>query len=661
ATTRKETEQWFFKITAYADQLLNNIPKLNWPKKITIAQQNWIGKTQGLNVSFRVDGSNEKIVIWTKFWETIFGTTFLVIAPEYPIIKSLQIPSSKKQSIENYIREASKKTEQQRKIEEKEKTGVFTGVYAINPASQEKVPVWIADYVLTDVGTGAVMGVPSHDLRDFEFAKKYGQPVTQVIEPTNGSGKKIDLKTEAYEEVNEGVMINSGRFNGLSVGKCINEITAWLAKRGVGRTAVNYKLRDWIFSRQRYWGEPIPILHFEDGSCRALDLSELPLTPPELSDYKPTQDGMSPLAKVREWVEIIDPKTGKRALRETHTMPQWAGSCWYYLRFCDPHNDEAAWDGAKERYWMPVDLYVGGVEHAVLHLLYARFWHKVLYDSDLVSTKEPFQTLRNQGLVTAHAYKREGGGYVAPDEVAIRDKKAYDKKTQEKLVTLVEKMSKSKLNGVAPDEMVAEHGADALRLYEMFMGPFEQEKLWNTDAMHGCHRFLSRVYDLVFSEKLVDQEDEVASKLAHRLVHSVERDVETLSFNTAIAKMMEFINAFQPLEKYPRSALCFLIQALYPFAPHLAEEAWEHLGGSESLTYHPFPSINPVYLEDLTVLYIVQINGKMRGKWELPKDKNEEELLCFIKKQPQIAKYLKKEIKKVIYVPNKLINLVVDG
>ena len=665
---RRPLRQWILKITAYAERLLEDLEELDWPDSLKKLQRNWIGKSEGAQIDFSLEKRLEVITVFTTRPDTLFGATFLVLSPEHPLVGSITT-EDQQESVLAYQSEVARKSDRERSDVAKEKTGVFTGGYALHPVTGKKLPVWIADFVLMGYGSGAIMAVPSGDERDFECAQKFSLPIIPVVLPDLEQLSKEEMPKSAQQEIldgtrnwtGEGKLIHSQFLDGLDTASAKEKMIAWLEQEGRGKRSVSYKLRDWLFSRQRYWGEPIPILHFEDGSCRALDLSELPLTPPELSDYKPTQDGMSPLAKVREWVEIIDPKTGKRALRETHTMPQWAGSCWYYLRFCDPHNDEAAWDGAKERYWMPVDLYVGGVEHAVLHLLYARFWHKVLYDSDLVSTKEPFQTLRNQGLVTAHAYKREGGGYVAPDEVAIRDKKAYDKKTQEKLVTLVEKMSKSKLNGVAPDEMVAEHGADALRLYEMFMGPFEQEKLWNTDAMHGCHRFLSRVYDLVFSEKLVDQEDEVASKLAHRLVHSVERDVETLSFNTAIAKMMEFINAFQPLEKYPRSALCFLIQALYPFAPHLAEEAWEHLGGSESLTYHPFPSINPVYLEDLTVLYIVQINGKMRGKWELPKDKNEEELLCFIKKQPQIAKYLKKEIKKVIYVPNKLINLVVDG
>jgi leucyl-tRNA synthetase len=428
-----------------------------------------------------------------------------------------------------------------------------------------------------------------------------------------------------------------------------------------GERSINYKLRDWLFSRQRYWGEPFPILHFEDGTKRALTVDELPLCPPQLIDYKPSPTGESPLARVREWVEIVDPKTGKKAWRETNTMPQWAGSCWYYLRFCDPQNDQAAWDKAIEKYWMPVDLYVGGVEHAVLHLLYARFWHKVLYDAGLVSTNEPFQKLRNQGLVIARAYQHPNGGYVLPEEVEEKEGNYYQRGTGEKLYAQIEKMSKSKLNGVTPDEMVEEFGADALRLYEMFMGPFDKEKLWNTDAVNGCRRFLNRFYDLVFSEKVCDEEDEEALKLGHRLLDVVEKDIEQFHFNTAIAKMMEFINTFAPLPRYPRSMLRIFTQLLYPLAPHIAEEAWEHLAGEGLLTFAPLPAVNPAYLVDDTVMYIVQVNGKLRGKWLLPKDKSEKELLAFIKTQPQIAKHITGDVEKVIYVPNKLLNLVIHG
>jgi leucyl-tRNA synthetase len=434
----------------------------------------------------------------------------------------------------------------------------------------------------------------------------------------------------------------------------------WLEKNQKGERTVNYKLRDWLFSRQRYWGEPFPILHFPDGTQRVLDVDELPLCPPELKDFKPSATGESPLAKVKDWVEIVDLKTGKKARRETNTMPQWAGSCWYYLRFCDPHNDQEAWDKEVERYWMPVDLYVGGVEHAVLHLLYARFWHKVLYDCGYVSTSEPFQTLRNQGLLVARSYQHPNGGYVPPEEVEEKNGAFFQIGTQEKLQSQIEKMSKSKLNGVTPDDMIEDFGADSLRLYEMFMGPFDKEKVWNTDAVSGCRRFLNRFYDLVMSDKVGEEETEEALKLGHRLVCYAEKDIESMQFNTAIAKMMEFINAFSQLPIYPKTVLRMLTQVLYPFAPHIAEEAWEHLGGKESLTYIPFPSYDPAYLVDATVLYVVQVNGKVRGKWMLPKDTGEEELLSFIKTQPNIAKHLTGPISKVFYVPNKLISLVCD-
>ncbi|NGX45416.1 MAG: hypothetical protein K940chlam2_00568, partial [Chlamydiae bacterium] len=434
----------------------------------------------------------------------------------------------------------------------------------------------------------------------------------------------------------------------------------WLESTGNGERTITYKLRDWLFSRQRYWGEPFPILHFEDGSRRVLDVHELPLCPPELIDFKPTESGESPLARVPDWVNIVDPKTGKPAKREINTMPQWAGSCWYYLRFCDPENENAAWDKVKESYWLPVDMYVGGVEHAVLHLLYARFWHKVLYDCGLVSTSEPFQTLRNQGLVTAYAYKLPQGGYVAPEEVEEKEGRYFQMGSGIELDAQVEKMSKSKLNGITPDEIVEEYGADSLRLYEMFMGPFDKEKLWNSHAVSGCSRFLKRFYEMIFSEKVSEEESEEALRLGHRLVHGVEKDIENLQLNTAIAKMMEFMNAFTKLPAYPKSVLRMVTQALYPFAPHIAEEAWEHLGGdSEGLTYHPFPEVDTAYLVDEATTYIVQVNGKLRARLNLPKDLEKDEILRLAKEEKKVTKFLEGEIVKVIFIPNKLLNIVV--
>jgi leucyl-tRNA synthetase len=547
--------------------------------------------------------------------------------------------AAQKKAVDAYLREVATKSDLQRTDLAKEKTGVWTGAYAINPVNHKKIPIWVADYVLAGYGTGAVMGVPGHDDRDIIFATKYHLPVINVIE-------------------NE-IICNSGFLDGSTIEEAKEKASQWLEKHQAGERCVTYKLRDWLFSRQRYWGEPFPILHFEDGTKRALTLDELPLTPPDLTDYKPSGTGESPLAKVREWVEIVDPKTGRKALRETNTMPQWAGSCWYYLRFCDPHNTEAAWDHKKENYWMPVDLYVGGVEHAVLHLLYARFWHKVLYDCGSVSTLEPFQKLRNQGLLTSRSYRLPTGAYLPTDNVTEKDGEYFQIGTGIQLESQIEKMSKSKLNGVTPDEMIEEFGADSLRLYEMFMGPFDYEKVWNTDAVQGCHRFLNRFYNLITSDKVSDVKDEAGLKFASRTVFQVEKDIQAMSFNTAIARMMEFINDFQPLPVYSREALKMVAQALYPFAPHIAEEAWQHLGGQESLTYEPFPMIDPTYLIDATCIYVVQVNGKMRGKWDLPKDKTEAEIMTFIQTQPQIMKHLEGAIEKVIFVPNKLINIVI--
>lgn len=638
---RRPLKQWILKITAYADRLLQDLDLLDWPEHLKKLQSNWIGRSEGARVVF------SGIPVYTTAPHTLFGATFLVLAPEHPAISAITT-AKHKAAVEAYQKIALGKSELQRTELEKEKSGVWTGAYAENPVNGERVPIWVADYVLATYGTGAVMGVPAHDERDLAFAQKYGLAVKTVIDSEEVDGKMIHSKHGDLS------------LDGLDVASAKKKVIAWLEAHGKGEGAISYKLRDWLFSRQRYWGEPIPILHFKDGTERALGLDELPLCPPQLTNYKPLGTGESPLAQARDWVEIVDLKTGKKALRETNTMPQWAGSCWYYLRFCDPQNEKLAWDPAIEKYWMPVDLYVGGVEHAVLHLLYARFWHKVLFDSGLVSTREPFQTLRNQGLVTALSFKLPNGPYLSPEEVHEEKGSYFQIGTHAELEVQLEKMSKSKLNGVTPDEMIEEYGADALRLYEMFMGPFDKEKLWNTDAVNGCKRFLNRFYDLIVSEKVTDEESVEALKLGHRLVHVVERDIDGLQFNTAIAKMMEFINDFSPLEKYPKSVLKMFTQVLYPFAPHIAEEAWEHLGEKESLTYIPFPSVDPLYLIDDTATYVIQVNGKFRGKWDLPKDKTQEELLKFIQTQPQIAKHVTGTIEKVVFVPNKLMNLVIS-
>lgn len=636
---RRPLKQWILRITAYADRLLSDLDLLDWPDHLKKLQSNWIGRSVGATIDFLLE--DQKITVFTTCPDTLFGVSFLVIAPEHPLVQKITT-DEQKQTVGQYLDYAAKKTDLDRTDLAKTQTGVWTGAFALHPVTGRKIPVWVADYVLMGYGTGAVMGVPAHDERDFGFATTYKLPI-------------ITVKDE------NGLTIESSFLNGLDEAASKKSMIDWLEKENKGKQTVHYKLRDWLFSRQRYWGEPFPILHFEDGSKRALELDELPLMPPELDDYKPAATGESPLAKIRSWVEIVDPKTGKKAIRETNTMPQWAGSCWYYLRFCDPHNPKQAWSEEADKYWMPVDLYVGGVEHAVLHLLYARFWHKVLYDLGLVHTIEPFMTLRNQGLVTSRSYKLHGGGYLQSDEVEERNGNYYSKKTGEELISCIDKMSKSKLNGVSPDEMIEEFGADALRLYEMFMGPFDREKVWNTDAVTGCKRFLNRFFDMVVSEKVTDERHLEALKLTHRLVDRVTKDIESLQFNTAIAHMMEFLNNFTQLSHYPKECLQAVVQMLYPFAPHICEEMWQELGRVDPLTFAPIPAVNPEYLIEDLATYVIQINGKLRGRFELPMNISEQELMALASKKPEVEKFLNGEIVKTIFVPNKLLNIVIKS
>lgn len=659
---RLPLKQWILRITAYADRLIKDLDLVDWPESIKLLQTNWIGKSEGARIRFPVEGSDQVIETYTTCLDTFFGITFLVIAPEHPLVKTLTTKDHRA-SVEEYVREASSKSDFERtEVCDKSKSGVFTGSYCLHPVTGKKIPVWVADYVLATYGTGAVQGVPAHCPRDNQFAKQYGLELIRVLEPENRPRTADEEANDLFEE--DGIVTNSSSpelsFNGLTSKQARERGVEWLEKTGKGSRSVQYKLRDWLFSRQRYWGEPMPIIHYEDGSMRALGLDELPLMPPQVDDFKPTGDGQSPLSKVPSWVNIIDPVTKKPAKRETHTMPQWAGSCWYYLRFCDPHNDVEAWSKKNENYWMPVDLYVGGVEHAVLHLLYARFWHKVLYDCGLVSQLEPFQSLRNQGLLVARSYKNSANAYVSPDDVMEEGGEYFHKETGEKLKSQIDKMSKSKLNGISPDDIIKEYGADSLRLYEMFMGPLEKEKVWNTDGVVACKRFLTRVYDLVASDKVSDEESLEAKKLSHRLVDKAKKDFEALQFNTVIAKMMEFINEFSKLEKYPKSALKMLVQVLSPFAPHAAEELWQILGETGSLTYAPFPVAEQKYLEDDVVTYVVQVNGKLRGRLELPKDKPEAELVQMAIDHPNVQRYLDgNQVRKTIFVPNKILNFVV--
>lgn len=643
---QKPLRQWILKITEYAEQLLQDLDDLDWPDHLKKLQRNWIGKSVGMEINYKVDGSNMTIPCFTTRHDTMRGVTFIVISPEHPNAKDI-IQKKYKATCAEYQKKAALKNDMQRTELAKEKTGVFTGSYVIHPLTNKPIPVWMADYVLASYGTGAVMGVPSDDDRDREFAQKY----------------EIEIKDVFDEDRNyiseEGDIVSLAGLSESDMEKAKAKMVAHLEGGGHGKACVNYKLRDWLFSRQRYWGEPIPVMHEEDGSVRSLELDELPLTPPVMEDFLPSPDGNSPLAKMRNWVEVQDPKTGKRAMRETNTMPQWAGSCWYYLRFCDPTNTQAAWGSKEENYWMPVDLYVGGVEHAVLHLLYARFWHKVLFDLGLVSTKEPFQRLVNQGLVTSMAYKKDGGGYIAPKDVEEVDGIIRDKQTKVQVHKSIEKMSKSKLNGVSPDEMIEEFGADALRLYELFMTPFDKEKIWQSDAVSGCKRFLNRVFDLCISDKITQEESEESKRLTHRLVKAVQEDLEAMSFNTAIAKMMEFINKFSALAAYPRKSLSVLIQLVYPFAPHFAAECFEMLGEKEDIVFAKFPAFDPKYLEDDSITIVFQVMGKLRGSATFNKGASKEEILNKAKEDPRVKKYIEKGIVKEIFVPNKLVNFVV--
>lgn len=647
---RRPLKQWMLKITAYAEQLIADLDLLDWPEHLKKLQINWIGKSTGAKVVFDVEHSHDTIEVFTTRPDTLYGVSFIAIAPEHPLISHLVKPSEK-QRVHEYLEIAASKSDLDRSDLSKEKTGVFTGSYAKHPLTHENIPIFIADFVIGGYGTGALMGVPAHDQRDFEFARNYNLGCHYVIQPP---ADHEGCFTES------GVMINSFEFNGLPSDEAKEEIIKKLQSLSKGEPKVSYKLRDWLFSRQRYWGEPFPILHFKDGSKRVLDIDELPLCPPVLEDFKPLETGDSPLAKVSSWVHIVDEKTNKPALRETNTMPQWAGSCWYYLRFCDPHNQENAWSKEAESYWMPVDMYVGGIEHAVLHLLYARFWHKVLFDAGYVTTKEPFQTLRNQGLVTARSYQRSGGGYVDPAQVVEKEGQYFDKNTHEELRSQIEKMSKSKLNGITPDDVIEEYGADTLRLYEMFMGPFDKEKIWSTDSMSGCRRFLQRFWDLVHSDKVQDEADDKALRLCHKVVDAVQKDIEAMSFNTAIAKLMEFLNDMNALPSYPKEGLKMVVQALYPFAPHITEELWSYLGESQTLVHASFPKVDSKLLIDQKANIVLQIAGKTRGFLELDKTLSEASVIEAMKADSSLGKYFAGPIKKVIFVPGKLINVILD-
>ena len=621
---RKPMRQWVLKITAYAERLLEDLEELDWPESIKEMQRNWVGKSVGAEVRFDIDGHNESLVVFTTRPDTLFGATYCVLAPEHALVDQITAPDCKA-AVDAYREAASHKSDLERTDLAKDKTGVFTGAYAVNPVNGAKVPIWIADYVLISYGTGAIMAVPGHDQRDWEFAKKFDLPIVEVV-----SGG--DLSVEAY--AGDGPHVNSGFLNGLGKEEAIAKMVEWLEAQGKGEKKVTYRLRDWLFSRQRYWGEPIPILHLEDGTMKPVPESELPLLLPDVDEIKPSGTGESPLANVTEWVNTIDPETGMKAKRETNTMPQWAGSCWYYLRYIDPHNHDEICSKEKQERWLPVDLYIGGAEHAVLHLLYARFWHKVLYDIGVVSTKEPFQKLVNQGMI-------------------LGDNN--------------EKMSKSRGNVINPDDIVNEYGADTLRMYEMFMGPLEQTKPWNTNGVEGVHRFLSRVWRLFVNEdgslspKIadVDGTDEF-KRTWHRTIKKITEDYEALRFNTAISQMMIFVNDAYKQETLPIEGMKHFVQMLSPIAPHIAEELWEKLGGTDSVTYAPWPEYDEKWIVDNEVEIVVQVNGKIIDRVKVAADADEESLTETAKGLEKVQQAMTgKQIRKVIAVKGKLVNIVV--
>lgn len=655
---RRNMLQWMLRIPEYAERLLEDLEDLDWPESIKEMQRYWIGRSEGAEIDFRIQDSDETLRVYTTRADTLFGCTYMVIAPEHALVQALTI-DAQRDAVNEYIEAASRKSDLERTDLNKDKSGVWTGAYAINPVNQEAIPVYISDYVLATYGTGAVMAVPAHDQRDWDFATQFDLPIIEVIEGGN-------IEKEAFTG-EKGTYRNSGFLNGKTVEEGIPAMLDWLEENELGERRVNYRLRDWLFSRQRYWGEPFPILHQEDGSVRVLELDELPVTLPWIDEYRPTDDGEPPLARNIEWVNTVDPKTGKPARRETNTMPQWAGSCWYYLRYIDPHNDEAFVDPDKENYWMPVDLYVGGAEHAVLHLLYARFWHKVLYDCGLVSTKEPFQKLYNQGMILAHSYQDANKKYYHPDLIDHSSKPLVVKGTDIQVTSQIEKMGKSKENVVNPDDIVEKYGADALRLYEMYMGPLDQVKPWQTDGVRGMHRFLGRVYRLVINEdgSLNEriQRDATPSddilRAAHKTTKRVTEDIETMHFNTAIAAMIEFVNDLYKEKQVSHEIAERLALLIAPFAPHLGEELWAVLGNDDSLTYAPWPQVDEDLLVAKQITIAVQVMGRTRGTIDIAPDMAEDEVIELAKNVENVARQLEgKSIIKTIYVPGRIVNLI---
>jgi len=621
---RKPMRQWMLKITAYADRLLEDLEEVDWPESIKEMQRNWIGRSVGANVTFSVDGTDKDFTVFTTRPDTLFGATYAVLAPELDLVKEITTPEQKA-AVDAYIEEAAKKSDLNRTDLAKEKTGVFTGAYAINPVNQQKIPIWIADYVLATYGTGAIMAVPAHDERDYDFAKVFGLEIIPVLEGG-------DVTQAAF--TGDGTHINSGFLDGLNKQEAIDTIVSWLEEKQIGKKEVSYRLRDWLFSRQRYWGEPIPIIHWEDGTATTIPEEELPLRLPVTKDIRPSGTGESPLANIHDWVNVVDPKTGKKGRRETNTMPQWAGSSWYFLRYIDPHNKKALADYDKLTRWLPVDIYIGGAEHAVLHLLYARFWHKFLYDLGVVPTKEPFQKLFNQGMIL-------GGNN--------------------------EKMSKSRGNVVNPDDVVTQYGADTLRLYEMFMGPLDASIAWSENGLEGSRKFLERVWRLIVDEegKLRDRittiNDGSLTKVYNQTVKKVTEDYNQLHFNTAISQMMVFVN-----EAYKAESLCYeyvegFVQLLAPIAPHISEELWEVLGNKDGISYVAWPTFDEAALVENEVEMVIQVNGKVRSKVTVALNEDKAIIEKLATEDALVQDFISgKTIRKVIVVANKLVNIVAN-
>ena len=663
--THKTIRQWILKITEYADRLDSDLEGLDWPESVKAMQHNWIGKSTGAEVTFTVadkDGkpTEDNLTVYTTRCDTLFGATYMVVSPEHKIISKITT-AEQAEAVKAYQEAAAKKSDLERTDLNKDKTGVFSGSYAINPVNGKLIPIWIADYVLISYGTGAIMAVPAHDTRDWEFAKKFNLPIIEVLK------SEVDVQEQAWTE--DGIHVNSEFLDGLNKQDAINKMLEFLEEKKIGKKAINYKLRDWVYSRQRYWGEPIPLVHCPDCGTVPVPEEELPLTLPEVKSYQPTGTGESPLAAIDSWVNCKCPKCGKDAKRETNTMPQWGGSCWYYLRYLDPKNNDKFVSKEAENYWMPVDLYIGGAEHAVLHLLYARFWHKVLYDLGLVSTKEPFQRLVNQGMITSFAYQRKNKTLVPVDEVEQKDDgNWYEKATGEKLEQVVAKMSKSLKNVVNPDDEIRSYGADSVRMYEMFMGPLTMSKPWATQGIVGIHRFLEKVWalsekplaDIDINGKLEDKKLVSLRKTFTQTVKKVGDDTSSLNFNTAISQMMIFVNELSKFDSIPTAIWTDFVKILSPYAPHLGEELWEKLGNKKSIAYEAWPTYNEDFLKDDTKEIVVMVNGKLRDKFEAAPGSDDETLKTMAFDREGVKKHTDgKEVVKVIVVKDKLVNIVV--